>query len=342
MASSFGNRVTTITQDYLAPKLVDTVLNSNVGLTRFISAAKKWRGEQMKYPIKVSQNSTGSSFSGFDTFSTSASNTRIKLAYDPKFYKITVTLPLDELSVNATEDKVLDLAAIEMSSSAQDMADDLGTIFYSDGTGNSGKNPLGLGALCDDGTNVATIGEQTRATYSTLCSTVTDSGGALSLAKMTTLYHAIQSGTQKPSIGLTTQTVFGLYEQLLNPQERIVKDISTMKGGLTGGAGFTGLWFKGFPIIADEKCTSDYLYFLNEDYIDWVALPVWGTEPIKYKSDKIEGNDYDSIPKGLGFSWSGWIKPSNSGTVISHIYMGGNFITTNPKRHGVLTGITSV
>src|SRR3990167_8898475 len=125
---AFGNRVTTITQDEILPAVVDTILNSNVFATRMLGAAKKWVGEQMKFPVKVSKNSTGTSFSGFDSFSTNATNNRVLLSYSPKFYQITVSLPLDELSVNQTDAKALDLAALELASGAQDMADDIGTL----------------------------------------------------------------------------------------------------------------------------------------------------------------------------------------------------------------------
>ena len=297
----------------------------------------------MKFPTKLSKNTTGTSFSGFDTFSTAASDTRRNLVYDPKFYQITVALPLDELSANQTEAQVLDLARIEMASSGQDMADDLGTIFYGDGTGNSSKDPLGLEGLVDDGTNTATIGGLTRADFagSVLDSTVTASGGTLTLAKMATLYTNVRSGSIKPTAGYTTEAVFDFYEQLLQPQERIQKDVPMMKGGLTGGTGFTALHYKGFPILADEKATSQVLYFLNEDFLDWYALPMAMTESAKFRSQDIEGNDYSEV-MGLGFSWSGWIKPSNAAGVIGHIYFGGEFVQTNPKRSGKLTGITGV
>ncbi len=140
---AFGNRVLTTTNQYIVPKVVDTVLNSNVFATRMLGKAKKWNGERLKQPVKVTKNTTGQSFSGFDTFSTNASNTRVNLEYVPKFYQITVALPLDELSANATDSRVLDLASLEMASAAQDMADDVGTLFYSDGTGNGGKDFLG-------------------------------------------------------------------------------------------------------------------------------------------------------------------------------------------------------
>src|SRR3990167_8046028 len=300
---ALGNRVTTTTQSHLLPKVVDTILNGNVFATRMLSRASKFNGERMKFPVKYAKNITGTSFAGFDTFSTAATDNRVNLQFVPKFYQMSVALPLDELSSNATEEKVLDLAKLEMASTAQDMADDIGTLFYSTGTGNNSKDFLGLEAIVDDATNAATFGTLARSTYTTLKSTVTASSGTISLAKMSTLYNNAASGAQKPTLGLCSETIFSLYEQLLQPQERIAKDVSLMKSagnmgkvgtGMIGGTGFTGLFFKGFPILADEKATSGVLYFINEDFIDWYGLPMAMTQPIKYRSQDIDGNDYSS------------------------------------------------
>lgn len=341
MAIAPGNRVLTTTQDKLMAKLVDTVLNSNVFATRMLSDAKKWSGETLKFPIKTSKNDQGASFSGFDLLSTTAVNTRQRLSYNASFYSIPCVLPMDELSLNDTDAKVLDLMSIELASTAQDAADDIGTMFYGDGNGNGGKDTLGLAAIVDDGSTVSMIGGLSRPAYPTLASTVTASGGTLTLAKMRTLLNAVKSGSQKPTLGITTEAVFGFYEALLQPQERIAKDVSMMKGKMTGGTGFNGLFFEGIPVLADEKCTSGVLFFLNEDFLDWYGLPMKGTNPVKYKASNIEGNDYGDL-MGLGFSWSDWIKPVNQAAYVSHIYLGGQLVTTNPKRHGKLTGITSV
>ena len=348
--SALGTRVTTTTQDKLLPKVVDTILNGNVFATRMLSRAKKYQGERMKFPVKYAKNTTGTSFAGFDTFSTSATDNRVNREFVPKFDQMSGALPLDELSANKTEEGVINLAKLEMESTAHDMADDIGTIFYGTGTGNSSKDFLGLGAIVDDGTDAATYGTLTRSTYTTLNSTVTASGGTLTLAKMSTLYNAATSGSQKPILGLLTQALFNFYETLLQPQERIAKDVSMIKrggdlgqaggGGLIGGTGFVGLYFKGFPILADEKCTSQTMYFVNEDFLDFYALPVAMTTPVKYRSQDIEGNDYSSV-EGLGFSWSDWIKPTNAAAIVGHIYLGGELICWNPKRNAKLTGITS-
>lgn len=337
------NRILTTTRDDLMPMVVDTILNSNVFATRALANAKKWTfGEKIKMPIKYAKNTTGTSFSGFDLLSTNATENRVNMEFDPKFFQITASVPLTELSVNDTEQKVIDLASIELQTAAQDAADDIGTLFWGNGTGNGGKDFLGLGAIVDDGSTVATIGGLSRSTYPTLQSTVTASGGTLSLQKIRTLYNAISSGNQKPTTAYGTKAVFGFYEALLQPQERIAKDVAMMKSkSMIGGTGFDGLFFGGVPLLADEKCTTGQFVFLNENYIQWYALPMAKTEPIKYRPQDVEGNDYGSL-NGLGFSWSNWIKPSNQAALVSHIYLGGQLTTNNPKRHGKLTGITGV
>lgn len=339
MAELYGQRVQTTVRNKYLPFVVDTVLNSNVLFQRVVRASKKWSGRTLRAPIKVSKNSTGTSFRGFDTFSTAATDNRQFLEFTPSFYQITCALPGDELSVADTEDKVLDLMKLTIQSDTEDMADDLGTIFYADGTGNASKDPLGLAALVDDGSSVASIGGLARATYTTLQSTVTASSGVLSLAKVDTLWSAVTSGAQRPTAFYTTETGYNLYGQLLRPQERITKTASKMKG-LTGGTGFDALSYNDKPILMDEKCTSGAFIALNENFVDFYALPFFGTKSVSYKS-QVEGNDYEA-PIGLGFSWSDWIIPANAGAVVGHIYFGGQFVTTNPKRHGKLTGVTGI
>jgi len=237
---------------------------------------------------------------------------------------------------------VLDVMKLTIQSDTEDMADDLGTIFYSDGTGNTSKDPAGIDNIVDDGTVAAAYGGLTRADFagSVLNSTRTASGGTLTLALIDTLWNAVTSGSQKPTIGVTTEAVFAFYGQLLRPQERIVKEAGRMKGGLQGGTGFTGLDYNGKAIVADEKATAQRFHFLNEDFLHWYALPYFSAKPIAYKS-QVQGNDYDA-PLGLGFSWTDWIVPANGASVVGHIYLGGQFFTNNPKRHGKLTGITGI
>ena len=132
MAEIYGQRIQTTVKEKYLPFVVDTILNSNVLFQRVVRGSKKWIGRVLRSPIKVSKNSTGTSFRGFDTFSVSATDNRQFLEFTPSFYQITCALPGDELSVADTEDKVIDLMKLTIQSDTEDMANDLGTIFYSD------------------------------------------------------------------------------------------------------------------------------------------------------------------------------------------------------------------
>ena len=158
----------------------------------------------------------------------------------------------------------------------------------------------------DDGGSVDLVGGQSRATYSTLQSTVTSAGGNLALSEVSTLISNVQSGSIKPSLGLCSEAVWNFIEQLIAPQERIVKDEPSIRRGVLGGSGFTALFYRGIPIVADEKATAQTLFMINEDFLEFHALPLAMTMPIKFRSQSIKGNDYSNV-EGLGFSWSDWI-----------------------------------
>lgn len=236
------------------------ILNDNVMATRMLNAAKPWTGEAMKFPIKFSQNNTFQTFSGMDTFATTVQDNFVNLSYNPAFSQISVALPLTELSVNATSEKVIDLMGLTMTSAAQDFADKIGDqLWTGSGTGNDFNS---FNTLIDDGSVSSTLGGLSRATYTTLVSTVTASGGALTLAKLATLYNAVTFGNQMPTVGYCNKTVFSLYENLLQPQERLYKDASNIKGKMSNGSGYTALYYRGVPILADflTKLSLSFAY----------------------------------------------------------------------------------
>lgn len=339
-----SNRVANATKNYLMPKLVEGVIQGNVGLSYFLVRAKSgvWRGAQMEVPFKHSSNSNGGSFSGFDTLSTSAVDNTIKLTYDCKFNYQSVVLPKTDLALNKTEEEVADLMLRQISSDAVDLADRLGTQFYGDGTGNGSKDLLGLGAIVDDGTSVSTIGGQSRSTFTALQSTVTASGGTLDLAKMYTLWDNVSFGIQEPTMILTTKTVRSLYNQLLDANERYTLPVSARdKLYMTTGADI--LAFRGAPVVADDKCTSGVMFFLNERSIEFATLENYPeSEAINFSVEELDGVPSPDVPKGLGFKWTGWVMPTNQEAVIGRIIHAGNFVVKNPRFNGKLTGITSI
>lgn len=340
---AFNNVVDTITMEDIVPVVVDTVLRANTFTTAKLAKPKKFRAATQDFPIKYQIGTAIQAFIGLQSLPTAFTDTRVLMKYNPRFVTANVALAGTDLMANNTVRKVIDLMEIEMKSRAQDLADGIGTMFYA--TVDDGLSPLGLGVLVDDGTNAPTIGGLSRTTYPTLQSTVTASSGTVSLAKLRILYNNISDASVTPTRSYTTYSVWQLFEQLLQPQERIMKPLNVAEN-FKGYTGFEALLFAGLPVVPDRKATSGVWFMLNEEFLTFYALPAdtvsgYDGKPATVASKLLVGNSYDEVDN-LGFFWTGLIKLSNQFGFNSFIVLGGNLITDNPRRHGKLTGITGI
>lgn len=354
---TFGNRVTTITQNTILPKVFDTILGDNWITFRVVSNGLKWSGHTLDRPLKVTKSTLGGSFSGLDTHSTATSDTRVLMSYDPRGYEMPISIPGMEKAVNRTEAEVINLVRVETESAQEDALDSIGTMLYADGTGNSNKDFLGWDALIDDSTSVVTIGNLSRTTYPTLKGTRTASGGTLDLDKCATLISAVSAGSaarQRPTVLVSDETVWDLYESLLTPTQRANYETNGLPmmtrqskapvraAELKGAAGYVALTYRGIPWLADEKSSVQTLWAANENYIQWYGLRDPDLQEINLGTADIEGV-YSEVPsKNTGFQWTGFMRPINQYGEVAHIYLLGNQVSFNPKRHGRLTGITGV
>jgi len=358
--ASFGTRVTALTQNWLLPKVVDNTLNGNIIALRLIGNAKQGKGTSIDRAIKYQNSGTATSFFGLDTFTSVPLDTKVTLSYDMRGVRIPLAVSGMEAVANAvSETQVTDLIKNTVEESETELVDAVGDMAYSTGTGNSNKDFLGLGAIVDDGTDVSTIGSLSRTTYSVLNATRTASGGTLTLAKLATLFSAVSSGSSSSTSTLMTsnETVWDLYEQLLTPT---VRENYSMLGtltmgqsggasreqGLKGTAGFVAVTYKGIGWVRDEKSTSQTVWMLNEnrlDYHGWDAKGMFGYNSIKMGSTTFEGL-YAETPMSnySGFNWTGFRAPTNQFSGLADIIILGNFLSWEPRRQGRLTGVTGV
>lgn len=345
----FDTNLKAMTESHLLPKVVDTVNGANVITMRFLSGGKmqSWRGETLDKTIKISSAGNGGSFSGMDKFNTNATDTHVRAYFDPRGYEQPVVIPGIEADVNAVSNRSVELVANAIEEAANEMADGIGTILYGDGTGNSNKNFLGLAAAIDDGGEVATYGGLARATYTTWKANETDVGGALTLDAMATMYDSCRAGSDKPSLILTTESIWSDYEALAQPFVGINLDgykklTANGVSNVNGELGFDMLTYRGVPVVADEKATSGTMWFINEKYLAFYGLPASraGYTQMNMPKNTVEGVYANDGEKSLGFAWSGFLNPVDQYAEIGHIVLLGNFVTFFPSRHGVLNTIS--
>lgn len=346
-------RLKSTTQDKLFAGVVDNILNDTVLALRLLGNGKAWSGESLKKTIKYKVSGQGGSFVGIGDFATAATDTLVRLSFEPKGYEQPVALPGIEKSVNAVSStRVNDLMVTKMEEAQHEMMDGVGTMLYSDGSG-TGQTE-GLQSIVKTS---GSYGGLARSTYTALQATVTASGGTITLAKLSTLISAVSAGgvqKQRPTLAVTDEATWNYLETLYAPtlnsnysatgMTMVTRDSKApvRAGELKGAMGFTSLVYQGIPIVADEKCTTGYLYMLNENYLDWFGLKadVEGYRPISLGSKVIDGVYQDVPSKNHGFNWSGWMVPDNGFGQVGHIVLLGNLVSWQPRRQGVLTGIT--
>lgn len=337
--------VQTTTNQYLAPFWVDQVLRDNYFFGRIMQKTKKWDGSQMLIPIKYQKGVGSVAFNGYDLLPITQQPTTVNMTFYPTFIATNVSLAGTDMSTNATAMQTLKLLSVEMESRKQDAADDVGNFLQGDGTSFGGKAPNGLANTIDNGTVAPTYGGLSRTTYSGLNSTVTASGGTISLVKVRTLWNTISDGPVIPDFIVTDYTTWGYFEQLQTPYQRNNQDFSPSMRTVAQTSGYSEQRWDGMIISRDKKITTGYFYMMNlADTLDWYGLKWWEGERVSPKAKDIQGNVYEDklYAPGDAFTWTGMIRAYNQGTINGFMILGGQLICKAPFRNGVLTGITGV
>lgn len=353
---TFDSQIQTLTQDYIVPKVVDTVLASNTAALLYLAQSRPWMGESLKFPVKVTSHTQGGSFDDYSEFKTANENVRQVLSFDPRGYYQSVVIGGIARSVNeVSKTQLLNLVKVEMESVHQDMTDDIGTILYGVGTGNSSKDFLGLNAAIDDGNTVATYGGLSRATYTTLVSAMQTTVGAWDFTKARTLWNSATVGNQKPNIATANETTFGYveadytatvdgnYTVIEGARARLTsKGVApAMRDGLVGQSGFDALYFAGTPIVKDDKEDTGTVRAHNTNFIRFYGLQAAEAQPVDLKSLYHEGNDSDGAPSSMGFAWTGFVRPAKQFAWIGQFLLLGNLVCPASRLQSRSTGITS-
>ena len=347
----FSGTVTTITREVIVKKVYDTVLAGNVGLMRFLGNAKPWRsGFRYDIPIKYQKSTTGGIVPVGGTLDTTRQVTRIKLAFEPQRIHKPIVIDDIEETLNSGDEQILELLATEGDSIAQDLMDDLGGYLYTGTSAASGAASFdSILNAADDSTNFATYGAQARGIYATIKGYYAAGIGALALADLSTGYDAVQIGSKRPSLMLTTPTVWTAYEGQLQatvragyqmggyPQVTRTGVVSS-RNGLRGDIGFDSIWYRGTPVVGDDKCTSGKMFFVNEEAFYFAGIDLKGYKKFNTSENNIEGPQAMPIPRG--FNYSGLLRSTSMPAQVAHLYYVGNFISPDPRRQGQLTGIT--
>lgn len=306
---NFDNLLTTTLANYRAT-LTDNVFTARP-LTYFLMDKGRIRmlngGTKIVEPLIYGQNDTVGSYSGYDSLALTPQTGISAAEFEWKQYAASISISGIEEAKNNGEQEIINLLEAKIMQAEESLREGFNQMFFSDGTGNSGKNWNGLGNLVEA---TGSVGGIDPSVYTWWQPYEENTAVALSLAQMATAYNTVSVGNDHPDMILTTQTLFEKYEALLQPQLRFT-DTKTLD------AGFQNLLFKAAPIVYDTHCTAGTMFFLNSKYITLVGH------------------------SGKWFAQTSFVSPEDVDARYALIMCYGNLTIRNRKKQGKLTAKTA-
>lgn len=360
---SFLQRVTDFTYQKILPTLVDNINQSNILFARSLANPTTWEGPTMWQNITTANSSTGGSYSGMDVFSTQATNNTTKLVYHPAAYYQSVVIPGLDKAINSSKGKkAISMITAKMDEGIISASESLGTQIYSFGLG---KDIDGLGNIVDNGTNSSSYGDLNRALNPAINADVTDvtalNSGTITLDFLSSEFDNVAAaGIRRlaPTIGLTTVPIWTFVEGLLQPmvsaryETTQTMGYDRVDGGIPMGTsvkaddvrlgaagGFNSITYRARPLVADNKCTPQTYFWLNEYFMEFSRLLQDDLVSIS-STVKVTESGYKDNPMPSAFQWRDFMKSINQNGEVGVLLMAGNYICRQPRRNGKLINVT--
>ncbi len=290
--------------------------------------------EEIMYidPTSINANS----YSGYEALNIGVNSPISAAQFSITQYAAAVTMSGLEMLQNASKEQIIDLMEGRVQVTEAQLMNRIDYDIYQDGTGNSGKNIVGLAAAVPDDPTTGTYGGISRSTWTFWGSQyyrgVTDGGAAVSAvniqAYMTTLGLRCVRGSDMPDLWVASSNYYGFYVNSLQAIQRISSD----NGSATAGAGFPTLKFYGGGMAADVCLgggingavnqagtaggePTSHMYALNTKYIFFRPHSARNFVPIGGERQSV---NQDAIVKLIG--WAGNLTssgPQFSGVLIA-------------------------
>ena len=322
MANPNFDSLLATTVDNYRKTLTDNIFKSRPllwWLTEKNSVRKLSGGVKIVEPLIYAQGQAGS-YGEWDAISIVPQEGVSAAEYPWRQLFATIAISGLEEAQNNGEEAVINLLRAKVMQAEETLKAKLNKMLYGDGTGNSGKDFLGLKALINPtGTAVGGINGVTAGNEYWRSSTATWTAGTSKvLGVVGTAYNAASNGNDVIDGIFTGQAVYEKYEAELVPNIRYQDTKSA-------NAGFTSLMLKQAPIYWDRDCEVDRVYGLNSKYIALVG-----------HTDRW----FKQSPFSDGLSAAAGGNATTVDARYSLITTFGNLTVSNRAAHFVVTGVS--
>lgn len=304
MALTYGE-ISSITEKYFIPKLVDNIFSSNPLFNRMRKKQMVIQGgEKLVQPISYATTTAAGWYSGADPLTVDANDQITSAQFDWKqaYANITVTR-IDELK-NSGKAAIVNFVKSKVELAEKTLANTIGTALFNDGT--TANQIQGLRLACNTS---GTYGEIDKVANSWWRGVVDSTSTVLTASGLfQSLMGDVTVDADKPTVAICTQDAYDDLFASLQAQQRFVD-------AKTAEAGFTNIIVNGVPVIVDSHCPTGHLFLLNENYLKLV------------------------VHKDENFRFEPFIKPANQNVSLAKVYFAGAVVGSNCRMNAMATAI---
>lgn len=253
------------------------------------------------------------SYSGSDVWAIDVEDGISAAEYNWKQVGAPVTIKGIEKARNAGKSKQDDLIKAAIMQAELSLEDAVSVMLFSDGTGNLGKDLLGLEAIIAQNPNTGVLGgidSSVETFWRNQTDTSVGSFASNGEAALSTLMRATQRGTDRVDLMVTGSTIYGYMQALANGRAQYTNPKLAQLG-------FDALRFEGTDFIFDANCPADRIYGVNTR---WLKL---------------------YIHKDYNFVTGKFIEPANQDQMTAKIKLYAQLATDRREAHFVASGISA-
>ena len=269
---------------------------------------RSWNGgEKIVIPTMESTNSTVQAQGAFTEIDTTPQDGWGAAEFQPKLYTGTIVMSEVDQWKNAGPQQVISLWKSNVERCISAFQDTMNTDLHNAGT--DALKIVGLQLAVD---SAGTYGNISRTSNTFWQSYEEGTAGVLSESDMSTAIRTASRNKAKFSdyLIITTLALFQKYESLILPAYRVT---DTRLADL----GIPNLQYMGAPMIWDDDCTSQVMYFLHMPSLEL------------------------HVKEGKNFDLSDKRQPTKQLVDVMHAVWYGAFTNKNPRMSGKLTGRTA-
>ena len=280
-------------------------------------------GTSIVEPLMIAENSTVSSYSGYDIIDTTPQTGMTAAEFNWKQVAGSVSISGFQEFVNSgSKTKIIHLLGKKIEQLEISMRQRINNMLMLDGTGNGGKDITGLSLLVEDGAAWSTVGGIDSNANTYWRNQYIDNAGswaATGLDNLRTLINNCSRGALDENSGLIVSTQ-GLYEAYEKSAvvNLMIQNTKMAELGFTHQVykGIPWIWDSQVPTALDGTASTHHCWVLMAKYLNWV------------------------VGKGRNYITTPFQKPENQEAKVAQQILYGQLTTSNRARQGVLDGVT--